>query len=132
MRIHRKKPHMSSTTSTWLNSLSFSGYLNSKDRDDPSLGSIETHDRKIKVVDHGFEFSPTCGGSSVSDYGERSSAYIVRNNSIKRGSKKIWEEKDESRWSGWRIFWLFVLPCRECRARKPSVVQPRPIQVPSP
>ncbi|KAA0057006.1 hypothetical protein E5676_scaffold861G00970 [Cucumis melo var. makuwa] len=131
MGIHTKKPHMSSTTtSTWVNSLSFSGYLNSKDREEPSLGSIETQDRKIKVVNHGFEFGgPTCRGSSVSDYiGERSSPYIVRNNSIRRGSKKIREEKEESRW---RVVWSFVLPCRECRASKPNVVQPRPIQGPS-
>lgn len=128
MGIHTKQPDMiSNTTNNWVNSLSFSGYLNSKDREQPNSSP------------DGFELAPTRRGSSLGNDEilvlsgtNRSSPYIVRNNSIRRGSQEIRDKENKSSWSsGWSVFRSFVSPCRECRASKPNAVQPRPTQRPS-
>ncbi|CAK9327469.1 unnamed protein product [Citrullus colocynthis] len=107
MGIHTKKPDMiSNTTNNWVNSLSFSGYLNSKDREQPNSSP------------DGFKFAPTPRGSSVGNDDilvlsgtNRSSPYIERNNSIRRRSQEIGDKENKSPWSsGWSVFRSFVSP----------------------
>lgn len=153
MGIHTKKPdHMinSSCTSYSLNSLSFSGYLTSKDRQQqqPDSGPVKTRDQgfecgrtgrvsSVSVSDHGSGKKalvlPRLKQSQIDHNNDGQRLFAVRNNSIRRGGQRIREEEESlsssSSSSGWSVFLSFVSPCRECRATKPNVIQPRrPIQ----